>query len=62
MPRGILFSSFRLSISLFVHLFVCSFVLPSVVLVEFRAKFYVKISQVEYISPTTHQIAFIFGP
>ena len=31
--------------------FVCSFVLPSV---AFRAKFYVKVSQVGYISPTTH--------
>ena len=47
--------SFRLS-------FVCSFVLPSVTLVGFTAKCYVKVSQVGIISPTTHQKAFIFGP
>ena len=48
---------------LFISLFVCSFVRS-----YFRPvcgitlKFYVKVSQVEYISPTTHQKAFIFGP
>ena len=46
----------------FVFPFVCSFVLSSVVLVEFRAKFYVKVSEVGYIPPSTQQKAFIFGP
>ena len=30
--------------------------------VEFTTKFYVHVSQVGYISPITHQKAFIFGP
>ena len=30
--------------------------------VEFASKFCVKVSQVVYISATTHQKAFIFGP
>ena len=49
--------------------FVCSFVrlyvhlfLLSVSLVEFTSKFLVKISLGGYISQTTHQKAFIFGP
>ena len=47
-----------------VHTYVRSYYrgVPSVALVEFRAKFYVKVSQVLYISPITHQKAFIFGP
>ena len=46
------FLSFRLSIrlSFFLRWFV-----------EFTSKFYIKVSQVGYISPTTHQKAFIFG-
>ena len=47
--------SFRLSVRPFVSSFVRSFV-------EFASKFYVKVSQVVYISATTHQKAFIFGP
>ena len=31
-------------------------------LVEFTAKFYVEVSQIGYISTTTHQKAFMFGP
>ena len=50
--------SFRLS----VRPFVCSFVRTSVTFVEFASKFCVKVSQVVYISATTHQKAFIFGP
>ena len=54
----------------FVFLFVCwslrmfvsSFVRPSVTFVEFTTKFYIIVSQVGYIWPTTHQKAFIFGP
>ena len=43
------------SIRMFVSSFVRSFV-------EFASKFCVKVSQVVYISATTHQKAFIFGP
>ena len=50
--------SFRLS----VRPFVCSFVRNSVTFVEFASKFCVKVSQVVYISATTYQKAFIFGP
>ena len=46
----------------FVVPFVCSFVRTSVTFVEFASKFYVKVSQVVYISATTYQKAFIFGP
>ena len=50
----------------FVFPFVCSlvrlFVRTSVTFVEFASKFCVKVSQVVYISATTHQKAFIFGP
>ena len=56
MPGGIQFSYFRLSICPFV----CSFVRISFRRV--RAKIYVRVSQVGYISPTTHQKTFIFGP
>ena len=55
MPGGIQFSYFRLSICPFV----CSFVRISFRRV--RAKIYVRVSQVGYISPTTHQKTFIFG-
>ena len=48
--------SFRLS----VRPFVCSFIRISFRRV--RAKFYIKVSQVRYISLTTHQKAFICGP
>ena len=34
----------------------------SVTFVEFTSKFFVKVSLREYISLTTHQKAFIFGP
>ena len=46
----------------FVFLFVSSFVCTSFRRVEFASKFCVKVSQVMYISATTHQKAFIFGP
>ena len=46
----------------FVFPFVCSFVRTSVTFVEFASKFCVKVSQVVYISATTHHKAFIFGP
>ena len=42
--------------------FVRSFVRTSVTFVEFASKFCVKVSQVVYISATTYQKAFIFGP
>ena len=45
----------RSSVRMFVSSFVRSFV-------EFASKFCVKVSQVVYISATTHQKAFIFGP
>ena len=58
--------SFRISVRPFVcsyvRSFVCSFVRTSFRHVEFASKFYVKVSQVVYISATTHQKAFIFGP
>ena len=70
MPRGILFLFFRSSVRmfvcsfvrLFVRSFVRSFVRTSFRRVEFASKFCVKVSQVVYISATTHQKAFIFGP
>ena len=46
----------------FVRLFVRSFVRTSFRHVEFTSKFCVKVSQVVYISATTHQKAFIFIP
>ena len=46
----------------FVRMFVSSFVRTSVTFVEFASKFCVKVSHVVYISATTHQKAFIFGP
>ena len=49
-------------VRLFVRSFVCSFVRTSFRRVEFASKFCVKVSQVMYISATTHQKAFIFGP
>ena len=42
-----------------VCMFVCSFVLTSVTIVEFASKFYYKVSQVVYISATAYQKAFI---
>ena len=45
-----------------VRMFVSSFVRTSVTFVEFASKFCVKVSHVVYISATTHQKAFIFGP
>ena len=54
--------SFRLSVRPFVRSYVRSFVRNSVPFVEFASKFCVKVSQVVYISATTHQKAFIFGP
>ena len=45
---------------MFVRLFVRSFL--SVMYIEFISKFLVKVSLSEYISLTTHQKAFIFGP
>ena len=45
-----------------VRMFVSSFVCTSVTFVEFASKFCIKVSQVEYISATTYQKAFIFGP
>ena len=63
MPRGLY------PYIVFVFPFVCSFVRTSVTFVrtsvtfvEFASKFCVKVSQVVYISATTHQKAFIFGP
>ena len=46
----------------FVRSYVRSFVCDSVTYVEFMTKFYMQVSQVGYISRTTHQKAFIFGP
>ena len=54
--------SFRLSVRPFVCSFVRSFVRTSVTFVEFASKFYIKVSQAVYISATTYQKAFIFGP
>ena len=45
-----------------VRMFVSSFVRTSVTFVEFASKFCVKVSHAVYISATTHQKAFIFGP
>ena len=53
--------SFCLSVRMFVRLFVRSFVHTSFRRMEFVSKFCVKVSQVVYISATTHQKAFIFG-
>ena len=52
----------RMFVRSFVRSFVCSFVRTSFRRVEFASKFCVKVSQVVYISATTHQKAFIFGP
>ena len=56
----------RSYVRMFVRSFVCSFVRSFVRTsfrrVEFASKFCVKVSQVVYISATTHQKAFIFGP
>ena len=46
----------------FVRSSVCMFVRTSVTFVEFASKFYYKVSQVVYISATSYQKAFIFGP
>ena len=47
--------SFRLSVGMFVR----SYFRP---IRGITSKFYIKATGVEYISPTTHQKAFIFGP
>ena len=52
----------RMFVRSFIRLFVRSFVRTSFRRVEFASKFCVKVSQVVYISATTHQKAFIFGP
>ena len=52
----------RSSVCMFVCSFVRLFVRNSVTFVEFASKFCVKVSQVVYISATTYQKAFIFGP
>ena len=52
----------RSYVRMFVRSFVRSFVRTSFRHVEFASKFCVKVSQVLYISATTHQKAFIFGP
>ena len=56
----------RSYVRMFVRSFVCSFVRSFVRTsfrhVEFTSKFCVKVTQVVYISATTHQKAFIFGP
>ena len=52
----------RSYVRMFVRSFVRSFVRTSFRHVEFASKFCVKVSQVMYISATTHQKAFIFGP
>ena len=54
--------SFLFSVRPFVCSFVRLFVRTSFRRVEFTSKFCVKVSQVVYISATTHQKAFIFGP
>ena len=59
MPRGIKFSSCRSYVRSFVRLFIRSYFLP---VREFTSKFYVQATRMEYISPITHQKAFIFGP
>ena len=46
----------------FVRLYVRLFVRTSVTFVEFASKFCVNVSQVVYISATSYQKAFIFGP
>ena len=46
----------------YVRSFVCLFVRTSFRRMEFASKFCVKVSQVVYISATTYQKAFIFGP
>ena len=66
MRRDIKFSSFRSFVRTYVHSFVRLFV-SSFVRSWFRpvcritSKFYIKVSQVWYISATTRQKAFIFG-
>ena len=55
MPRGIYFSSFHSSVGMFVR----SYFHP---VRGITSKFYVQATRAEYISPTTHQKAFIFGP
>ena len=47
---------------MFVRLFVRSFVRSYFRRVEIASKFCVKVSQAVYISATTYQKAFIFGP
>ena len=60
--RPFVCSYVRSFVRLFVRSFVRSFVRTSFRRVEFASKFCVKVSQVVYISATTHQKAFIFGP
>ena len=58
-----IFPFIRLFIRLFVRSFVCSFVCSYFGPIRgITSKFYVQATWAEYISPTTHQKAFIFGP
>ena len=56
--------SFHLSIRMFIRSFVCLFICSFVCsfIRGIISKFYIQATGVEYISPTTHQKAFIFGP
>ena len=49
------------SFCLSVHMLVCSYLRSSVTFMEFTTKFYVKVSQIGYISAAIYQKAFIFG-
>ena len=57
----LVFPFVRWYVRMFIRSFVRSFVRTSFRRVEFASKFCVKVSQVVYISATTHQKAFIFG-
>ena len=59
---GIYADGYIVFVFTFVRLYVRSFVRTSVTFVEFASKFCVKVSQAVYISATTYQKAFIFGP
>ena len=61
-PPGIYANGYIVFVFPFVCSFVCLFVRTSFRSVEFAPKFCVKVSQVVYISATTYQKAFIFGP
>ena len=59
---GIYAEGYIVFVCLFIRLYVCSLVRTSVTFVGFASTFCVKVSQVVYISATTYQKAFIFGP